>query len=299
MSMDSVWQCGAITVHLGEKSGKYPEGNQVLVRSAHMRVAFDTPLVANRIGADFDMVDLVILGHVHEDHMAGLHRVPKAKVQVHEADLAAAQSWDGLAKHYGYTEPVLQALKVKIEREFHYTPRPDATAYLDGHVWDLGSGVRIRAQHLPGHTSGHCALVIEREGVAFIGDIDLTSFGPYYGDATSSLSAFRQTLEDVKKLDVNTWITSHHRGVLTDRESFLSHLARYSAKVDERRQRLLAMLASGPRSLASLVTERLIYPPGYEEVYIESAEQRSIQMHLDELIADGDAREVEPGVFAI
>ena len=53
MSMDSVWQCGAITVHLGEKSGKYPEGNQVLVRSAHMRVAFDTPLVANRIGADF------------------------------------------------------------------------------------------------------------------------------------------------------------------------------------------------------------------------------------------------------
>ncbi len=93
MSMDSVWQCGAITVHLGEKSGKYPEGNQVLVRSAHMRVAFDTPLVANRIGADFDMADLVILGHVHEDHVAGLHRVPKAKVQVHEADLAAQARW--------------------------------------------------------------------------------------------------------------------------------------------------------------------------------------------------------------
>ena len=297
--METSLQFGAVTVHFGEKSGKYPEGNQVLVRSSQMRVAFDTPLVANRIGADFDSVDLVILGHVHEDHMAGLHRVPTAKLQVHEADLAAAQSWDGLAAHYGYTEPVLLALKQKIEREFHYAARPDATAYQDGQVWDLGDGVRIRAQHLPGHTSGHCALVIESEGVAFIGDIDLTSFGPYYGDATSSLSAFRQTLEEVKKLDVHTWITSHHRGVLTDRETFLSHLARYSAKVDERRQRLLAMLASGPRSLASLVTERLIYPPGYEEVYIESAEQRSIQMHLEELIADGDARQVEPGVFAL
>ena len=297
--MDSLWQCGAVTVHLGEKSGKYPEGNQVLVSSSQMRVAFDTPLVANRIGTDFDSVDLVILGHVHEDHMAGLHRVPHAKVHVHEADLAAAQSWEGLSAHYGYAEPVLLALKEKIEREFHYTAMPDATAYRDGHVWDLGSGVRIRAHHLPGHTSGHCALVVESEGVAFIGDIDLTSFGPYYGDATSSLPAFRQTLEEVKRLEVKAWITSHHRGVLTDRETFLSHLARYAAKVDERRQRLITMLAAGPRTLASLVQERLIYPPGYEEVYIESAEQRSIQMHLDELMADGDARQLEPGVFAL
>ena len=81
--MDSLWQRGAVTVHLGEKSGKYPEGNQVLVSSSQMRVAFDTPLVANRIGVDFDGVDLIILWHVHEDHMAGLHRVPHAKVQVH------------------------------------------------------------------------------------------------------------------------------------------------------------------------------------------------------------------------
>ena len=297
--MDSVLRFGSVSVHLGEKSGKYPEGNQVLVNSPELRVAFDTPLVANRMGAEFDAVDLVILGHVHEDHLAGLHRVPHAQVQVHEADLAAAQSWQGLAAHYGYAEPVLLALKKKIESEFHYTARPDATAYGDGQVWTLGGGVRIRAHHLPGHTSGHCALVVENEGLAFIGDIDLTSFGPYYGDATSSLSAFRKTLEEVKRLDAKVWVTSHHRGVLTEREAFLSHLARYAAKVDERRARLVKMLASGPRSLASLVQERLIYPPGYEEVYIDSAEQRSIEMHLAELIAEGEARQVEPGVFSL
>lgn len=297
--MDTCLRFGSVTVHLGEKSGKYPEGNQVLVTGPQMRVAFDMPLVAHRIGPELTAVDLVILGHVHEDHMAGLIRVPKAHVQVHEADLAAAQSWAGLAAHYGYEAPVLLALKKKIEHEFHYTPRPDATAYRDGDFWDLGGGVRIRAHHLPGHTSGHCALVIENEGVAFIGDIDLTSFGPYYGDATSSLSDFRHTLEAVKHLDVKTWITSHHRGVLTERADFLHHLARYTAKVDERRERLLGMLAREPRSLASLVQERLIYPPGYDEVYIESAEQRSIQMHLEELIAEGVVRQVEPGLFSL
>lgn len=38
--------------------------------------------MANRIGPDLDEVDLVILAHVHEDHMAGLHRVPRAGVRV-------------------------------------------------------------------------------------------------------------------------------------------------------------------------------------------------------------------------
>ena len=40
---------GALTVYFGEKSGKYPDGNQVVVRGRDTRVAFDTPLVANRL----------------------------------------------------------------------------------------------------------------------------------------------------------------------------------------------------------------------------------------------------------
>ena len=97
--MDTPLRFGRVAIHLGDKSGKYPDGNQVIVHGGDTRAAFDTPLVANRIGTEFDDVDLVILGHVHEDHMAGLHRVPKAKVQVHEADVAAAQSWAGLSAH--------------------------------------------------------------------------------------------------------------------------------------------------------------------------------------------------------
>ena len=37
--------------------------------------------------------------------------------------------------------------------------------------------MQVRAQHLPGHTAGHCALLVENEGLAFIGDIDLSGFG--------------------------------------------------------------------------------------------------------------------------
>ena len=89
---------GPVRVYQGDKSGKYPDGNQVLVQGADTRVAFDTPQVSRHIGPDLDEVDLIILGHVHEDHMVALGRLRSAPVQVHQADLAAAQSWQGLAR---------------------------------------------------------------------------------------------------------------------------------------------------------------------------------------------------------
>ena len=290
---------GPVAVHLGAKSGKYPDGNQVIVRGADARVAFDTPLVANRIGPDFDHVDMVILGHVHEDHMAGLHRVPRATVQVHQADLAAAQSWQGLGAHFGYPPDVLAPMHDKLRAEFFYAPRPDATAYADGAVWQLGGGVSVRAQHLPGHTAGHCALIEQSQGVAFIGDIDLSGFGPYYGDATSNLSDFRRSLAAVAHLDARVWVTSHHRAVITDSADFLAQLAAFTAKLDAREARLLDMLAAGPQTLAELARQRLLYPPDHDALWVGVVEQRSIGMHLDELLAQGRVRQVDDGLFAL
>jgi glyoxylase-like metal-dependent hydrolase (beta-lactamase superfamily II) len=294
--MASVLNFGAVRVHLGEKSGKYPDGNQLIVQGADIRVAFDTPEVANRIGPELDTVDLVILGHVHEDHMAGLHRLPHAPVQVHEADLAAAQSWEGMCQHYGYPAEVLDAMHAIVQKDFHYQPRPDATGYSDGALWDLGGGVRVRAHHLPGHTAGHCALVVESEGLAFIGDIDLSGFGPYYGDATSNLSDFRQTLKKVAELDARTWATSHHKAVITDRAQFLADLARFSSKIDERSAQLLGYLQT-PHSLNELVDRRLLYPQGYDVPFVPCAERHTIGMHLAELQEQGQIQTLEDGRF--
>lgn len=296
--MSDVQRFGPISVHLGEKSGKYPDGNQVIVRGPELNVAFDTPLVANRIGAEFDSVDMVILGHVHEDHMAGLQRVPHARVCVHQADLRAAQSWAGLAEHYGYPEAVLTEMQDLVARDFGYVARPDATGYRHGDTWELGGGIRIRAHHLPGHTSGHSALIVESEGLAFIGDIDLTGFGPYYGDATSSLTAFRKSLIEVAALDAGIWVTSHHRGVITERAKFLESLAAFAAKIEQRSETLLGYLRDGPHSLDRLVERRLLYPPGFSLPYVESAERNSIRMHLDELMAEGIVR-VEGELFEL
>jgi len=274
---------GPVRIYLGDKSGKYPDGNQVIVQGRDTRVAFDTPLVSRHIGDDLDQVDLLILGHVHEDHAVSQGRLTGARVQVHQADLAAAQSWDGLARHYGYPAPVLATVRAMIERDFSWAPRPDATGYTDGALWELGGGVRVRAHHLPGHTAGHCALVEESTGVAFIGDIDLTGFGPYYGDASSSLAQFQRSLERVKDIDACVWVTSHHRGVITERAAFLQAVGRFAHKIDERNDKLLGYLRERPHTLEQLVARRLLYPVGFELPYVESAERRSIALHLAQL----------------
>lgn len=288
---------GRVSVFFGDKNGKYPDGNQVLVRGSDTRAALDAPIVSNFIGPEFDATELVVMGHVHEDHMAGLHRLPDASVHVHEADLEAARSWDGLVAAFGVSDqgriPEMQA---RFARDFFYAPRPDAQSYVDGASWDLG-GVTIRAFHMPGHTAGHCVLLVEPEGVAFIGDIDLTGFGPYYGDASSSLSGFRSSLARLPDIPAKVWVTAHHRGVYTDRERFMQDLTAYAAKLDERETRLLAMLEEAPKTLAQLVKQRLIYPPHYESPWVDSSESRTISQHLDELLAAGRVQVDEQGVY--
>ncbi len=281
-------ELGPVTVYFGERSGKYPDGNQVLVRGRDAVAAFDTPLTANRLGPVLDDVDLVILGHAHEDHMAGLHRMPRTPVFAPDRDLAAVQSWEGLARHYGYRPEALTKMRAKIEREFHYLPRPDAVGYPDGHIWDLG-GVQVRAVHMPGHTAGHSVLLVEPEGVAFIGDIDLTGFGPYYGDACSSLTAFRCSLERIAELPARAWVTFHHKGVITNRARFLELLAAFKEKIARREQAILDALDAQPRSLDALVAHRFLYPPDYHDLYIEDAERKTLIEHLGELTSAGRA----------
>ena len=189
-------------------------------------------------------------------------------------------------------------METRFKRDFFYAPRPDARSYVDGASWDLG-GVTIRAFHMPGHTAGHCVLLVEPEGVAFIGDIDLTGFGPYYGDASSSLSGFRSSLVRLPDIPAKVWVTAHHRGVYTDRERFMQDLAAYAAKLDERETRLLAMLEEAPKTLAQLVKQRLIYPPHYDSPWVDASENRTISQHLDELLAAGRVQVDEQGVYRV
>ncbi|MFN8641179.1 MAG: hypothetical protein U0802_05785 [Candidatus Binatia bacterium] len=168
--------------------------------------------------------------------------------------------------------------------QFHYAARPDAEAFDDGAVFDLGS-TRVGAIHL-GHTRGHCALLVEPEGVLFLGDIDLTGFGPYYGDAWSDLADFERSLVRVREIEARAWVSFHHAGVIDDRATFLAKLERFAGRIAEREAALLAFLDES-RSLPELVRHRFLYPPHAQLSFVDAVERRTIQQHLDRLVAAG------------
>ena len=47
------------------------------------------------------------------------------------------------------------------------------------------------------------------------------------------------------------------------------------------------MLAAGPQTLAQLVAQRLTYPVGYQELWIDAVESHTIGQHLAELVTRG------------
>lgn len=286
---------GPVSVYLGLQNGKYPDANQMIVNGSQMQVAVDASRSTDLIADHFDRSDLIVLSHMHEDHVAGLPRLPDVPVEIHPRDLAALQSWEGLCAQSGYPPEVAAALRPEFERDFSYAPRPAARAYPEGAVWDLG-GVTLRAFETPGHTPGHCSLLVEEAELFFLGDIDLSGFGPYYGDERSSIAEFRASIARLPAIPAKVWVTGHHKGIYTDRASFLRDLAAYDRRIDRRDEQLLGYLAEGPQSLDALVARRLFYPKSYEALWAEAVERRVIRRHLDGLRATARVAE-EDGLF--
>jgi glyoxylase-like metal-dependent hydrolase (beta-lactamase superfamily II) len=285
-------ELGRARVLVGDRGGKYPHGNSLLLRGTEETVVIDPSLALVPRRAELaPLVDRVVNSHCHEDHIAGNHLFPEAPWHVHQADVVGLRSIEDMLAIYGYPEPIRSGFeKVLIER-FHWVPRPDAIPFADGDRFELGRA-SLRVLHTPGHTRGHSAFWVESEDLVFLGDIDLSSFGPYYGDAWSSLEEFERTLRSVRELDARYYVTFHHIGVIEGREAFLERLDRFSAVIRRREERLLEYLQS-PRTVDEIARHRCVFRPGDEVLFAEPVERRSMAQHLDRLLREGGVRRVD------
>lgn len=293
---------GPLEVLFGDRGGKYPHGNSLLIHGDRETAVVDPSLGLVPRRDRLPRVDRILNSHCHEDHVAGNHLFPDAACHAHERDVGGLRSLDDMMAIYGYdgsSPAVAEAFRKTVVDEFHWTARPDAIAFRDGDVFDLG-GVRVRVMHTPGHTRGHSCFVIDWDGsddrLVYLGDIDLTSFGPYYGDAWSDLEDFERSLDLVRAIDVRWYATFHHIGVLEGRDAFLARLDRFAAKIDEREGRLLEYLAE-PRTIDEIAKHRFVYRPEDPVSFAEPVERRSMEQHVDRLIRRGEVEVLPEGRF--
>ncbi len=284
-----------VSVLSGPDSGKYPSGNSVLVQGDGESLLIDPSITVAEAGGAPIKVDLVVNSHGHEDHMAGNGLFADAHVHIHERDLTAAQSLDGLLDVFGFKDAETRGtVGVEFTEEMHFVPRPDAIGFTDGHVFDLG-GISVTAKHLPGHTLGHSGFFIDG-GVFFLSDIDLTGFGPYYGDVWSDLEQFEQSLIDVRDIEADYYVTFHQKGVIEGRETFLEMLEKFHSVIGRRHDEMLAFLTE-PRTLAEMAEHRFVYRPHVDIPFVDAVEERTAELHIQRMLSRGEAEEVEPGRF--
>ncbi|MGX1134830.1 glyoxylase-like metal-dependent hydrolase (beta-lactamase superfamily II) [Streptomyces glaucescens] len=282
---------GGVTVLVGAELGAYPYANSVLVRGTAETLLIDPSL--SLVGTA-PPADLVLVSHAHEDHVAGLadYDVP---VRSHEKDLAALRSREVMVEGYGLPPDAAERTHTMLRDHFHVRDRPDATGFEDGTVFDLG-GRTVTVVHLPGHTPGHSGFLIEPDGFLFVADIDLTSFGPYYGDVGSSLTDFEASLRRCRDIGARWYGTAHQKGVIEGAGEFRRRLDGFVGVVEKRDATLLALLDE-PRTVEEIVERRLVYRPHVEGPHVEPVERRTAVQNLHRLVNTGLVTEVEQGRF--
>ena len=153
----------------------------------------------------------------------------------------------------------------------------------------------IEAVHLPGHTRGHSGFRISN-GVFFLSDIDLTGFGPYYGDAWSDLDDFEESLRRVRDEEADFYVTFHHKGVIEGRETFVGMVDSFAAVIDRRHEAMLEFLAE-PHTIDDMMRHRFIYRPHVDHVFADAAERRTASLHVQRMLSRGEATEVAPDTY--
>lgn len=259
----------------GTDGGAYPYGNPIRVHGGQTTVQIDASLDQTDCAAD-----LVLLSHYHEDHVVGLGETA-APVMAHRRDVAAVRSWDDFRRAMNVPPG---AIGDDLRREFRWSERPDATAFDDDAVIDVGGGVRIHVVPLPGHTPGHSGFFVEPDEVFFTADVDLSSFGPVYADLGSTLLDVRTSLARCAQIDAAVYTTFHHKGPYTDRERYLADLAVHTAALDAREQRIRELLDHHEPVAKELVGRGVVFRVGGRRPwYADAMEEATIAAHLDEM----------------
>lgn len=270
----------------GENKGRYPDCHGLLVRddtSVIIDPACREDLMRNIASAGG--VDIVLNTHYHEDHRIYNYVFEGAGLLVHELDAHGYGDAESFMADFSYIRnPRLEQLwRAFLLDTCKYRPYKVERTFKDGDEIDLGH-TSLQVIHTPGHSAGHCCFFFPAEGVAYLGDVDLTSFGPWYASLNSDIDEFLRSIERLRELRPKAVVTSHGDGLIT--ENIDERLKQY-AEVIHRRDEMILDFVTQPRRLDEILDLEIVYRRKLKapDAFFYWDDRWMIEAHLDRLVS--------------
>jgi hydroxyacylglutathione hydrolase len=268
----------------GENQGKYPYCHSVYVEGAG--VVIDPASDRRRLEEllKHPGIQEVWLSHFHEDHFMHLDLFDDLPLLLSEADAPPLSSLQAFLDAYGLEDPHREPWEILLREQFHFRPRTPDRLLHPGETIDLGS-TKVEVMNMPGHTPGTLCFYFREPRVLFMGDYDLTKFGPWYGDRDSSIEETIQSVNRLRSLPARVWIASHEKGLFERDPGELWD--DFLQVIEYREERLLALL-SEPRTMADIVEACIIYrKPREPKSFFQFGERALMGKHLERLLDQG------------
>ena len=205
-------------------------------------------------------IQVIINSHCHEDHFLFNSRFPNAELWVPRLEAAGFRGIDAFFDQFYESAEIDEKTRAAWDAFFaevvRYQPREPDRLLDDEEILVFGE-TQARVLHTPGHSPGHLAFHFPAERVLCLADLDLVKFGPYYGDKGSSIDDTIASLERVAAIDVDVYLVAHGREGVLDGDP--AYIRRYLDVIHDREERLLALLASGPKNLDEVTAAGIVY----------------------------------------
>ncbi|HZJ83987.1 MAG TPA: MBL fold metallo-hydrolase [Syntrophomonadaceae bacterium] len=240
-------------------------------------------------------VDIVLLTHNHFDHINGVSFFQNAQILAGQEEAEGYTNPEVYAVWAGFKQWEKLMGRAKMERFAESIPMPEdvpvkpgfnrielAGVIKDNDVFDLGK-TRVHALHTPGHSHGHYAFYMEKEGVLFSGDIDIAPRGPWYGGELSDFDDLVKSVEKIIELDPRILVTSHRRIFYGKDENIAEIIRDYINIPLEKENRILDFLVK-PQTVNDIAQQDFAKDYPQKTSHAEFWTKMMITKHLDRLL---------------
>lgn len=284
-------------VHLirGENQGRFPEANALLIDDDILTLV-DAGASLNNIkktiqdcNHQLEDIDQIILTHFHVDHKghaAEIMEVSDCDLICHPLAKKGIESLEGTIEFYGIRDHrYLENWKHLIDLRLpHVTSDYQVTRCFDDDKPIALGDTDLIPIHAPGHTEDHTIFGINGMDVLFLVDIDLTRFGPWYGNAVSDICAFQESIRKVIEFNPKVGISSHLIDPVC--ENLIERLEQYLAIFNEREMRILHNIEKGLNTVERLAQAPTIYPKIPMDAYFVF-EEFMLEKHIEDMETRG------------